>query len=91
VPFVRDGALIGRLAAAIDGPMNVLGGPGTPPVRELETLGVRRVTVGSNIAKAAMTLVRRAAEELQGPGTYEFARGAYGQPDMHRMLIKPGG
>ena len=31
----RDGDLIGRLAVAIDGPMNVLAGPGTPPVDEL--------------------------------------------------------
>ena len=91
VPFVRDGALIGRLAAAISGPMNVLAGPGTPPVPELQALGVKRVTVGSNITKAAMMVVRRAAEELKGAGSYEFARGAPTQPEMHRILAKPGG
>ncbi len=91
VPFVSDGPLIGRLAAAIAGPMNVLAGPATPAVPKLRELGVKRVTVGSNITKAAMTLVRRAAEELLGPGTFEFARGVYGQPDIHRILTDPGG
>ena len=91
VPFVRDGALIGRLASMIEGPMNVLAGPGTPPVPELAKLGVKRVTVGSNITKATLVTIRRAAEELMGPGSYEFARGAPGQPDVHRILAKPGG
>jgi 2-methylisocitrate lyase-like PEP mutase family enzyme len=86
VPFVADGALIGRLAAAIDGPMNVLAGADTPPVPELKALGVRRVTVGSNFAKAALTLVRRGAEELRTTGTFEFCRGAMGQPEIHRIL-----
>ena len=86
VPFVADGPLIGRLAAAIDGPMNVLAGPGTPSVPELKALGVRRVTVGSNFAKAALTLVRRGADELRTTGTYEFARGAMSQPEVHRIL-----
>ena len=91
VPFVSDGALIGRLAASIDGPMNVLAGPNTPAVPMLHEMGVKRVTVGSNFTKAAMTLVRRAAEELRDQGTFEFARDVYTQGDMHRMLTSPGG
>ena len=47
VPFISDGDLIGRVAAAIDGPMNVLAGPDTPSVPQLKALGVKRVTVGS--------------------------------------------
>lgn len=86
VPFVRDAETIGRLTRAIAGPMNVLAGPGTPPVRELEALGVRRVTVGSNIAKAALAAARRAAEELRDQGTYEFARDTYTQPEIHALL-----
>ena len=91
VPFVSDGALIGRLAAAIDGPMNVLAGPNTPAVPVLGELGVKRVTVGSNFTKAAMSLVRRAADELREHGTFEFARDVYTQPEMHRILTDPGG
>jgi 2-methylisocitrate lyase-like PEP mutase family enzyme len=82
----RDGELIARLAAAIHGPLNILAGPGTPPVAELARMGVKRVTVGANIAKAALTLVRRAADELFGPGTYSFAEGIFTQPEVHRIL-----
>jgi 2-methylisocitrate lyase-like PEP mutase family enzyme len=82
----RDGELIARLASAIDGPLNVLAGPGTPPVSELGEMGVRRVTVGSNITKAALLAVRKAAEELAGPGTYSFAEGVYAQPEIHRLI-----
>jgi 2-methylisocitrate lyase-like PEP mutase family enzyme len=88
VPFVRDADTIGRLAAAIDGPMNVLAGPGTPPVAELAALGVKRVTVGSNITKAALVAARNAAEELRDSGSYEFARGAYTQPEIHALIKK---
>jgi len=82
----RDGDLIGRLAAAINGPTNVLAGPGTPPILKLKEMGIRRVTVGGNIAKAAYTLVKTAAEELKNSGTYEFAAGIYSQPEMHRII-----
>lgn len=86
VPFISDGALIGRVAAAVDGPMNVLAGPDTPPVPELKALGVRRVTVGSGFAKAALTLVKKGAEELMTTGTFEFTRGVFSQPEIHRIL-----
>jgi 2-methylisocitrate lyase-like PEP mutase family enzyme len=86
VPFISDGDLIGRVAAAIDGPMNVLAGPDTPSVPELKALGVRRVTVGSGFAKAALTLVQKGAEELKTTGTYEFTRGVFSQPEIHRIL-----
>jgi len=86
VPFVRDAETIGRLAKAIAGPINVLAGPGTPPVKDLAALGVKRVTVGSNIAKAALAAARRAAEELRDAGTYEFARDTWTQPEIHALL-----
>ena len=86
VPFISDGDLIGGVAAAINGPMNVLAGPDTPSVPELKSLGVRRVTVGSGFAKAALSLVQRGAEELRTSGTYEFTRGVFSQPEIHRIL-----
>lgn len=88
VPFISDGALIGQVAAAIDGPMNVLAGPDTPSVPELKALGVRRVTVGSGFAKAALTLVKKGAEELKTTGTFEFTRGVFSQPEIHRILSR---
>jgi 2-methylisocitrate lyase-like PEP mutase family enzyme len=70
VPGVADADTIRRLAAAVGAPLNVIGGPGVPSVPELHALGVARVSVGPGLARAVMAQVRRAAEELLGPGTY---------------------
>ena len=86
VPAVSDAETIGRLAADIDGPINILAGPGSPPLSELQALGVARVSIGSSLARAAYTVARRAAEELLGPGTFTFAEGAISHPDMNRLM-----
>jgi 2-methylisocitrate lyase-like PEP mutase family enzyme len=70
VPFVTDAAIIAKLVQAIDGPVNILALPGTPPVAELEQLGVRRVSVGSGPNRATLAIVRRIAHELRDHGTY---------------------
>jgi 2-methylisocitrate lyase-like PEP mutase family enzyme len=83
---VRDGDLIARLAAAVEGPLNILAGPGSPSVSELETLGVKRVTVGSGFAKATMALVKKGAEEMLAQGTYTFLGDALTQPEIAKIL-----
>lgn len=69
-PGVRDAATIGRLAQAVEGPLNVLAVAGTPPLAELERLGVARVSLGSGPMRATMALLRRTARELREQGTY---------------------
>ncbi|MHA1108530.1 MAG: isocitrate lyase/PEP mutase family protein [Alphaproteobacteria bacterium] len=86
LPFVRDGAVIGDLARAIDGPVNVLAGAGTPSVSELKALGVRRVTVGGSLTRVALTAAREAARELKNHGTFEFARDVLSQGQVHELL-----
>lgn len=86
VPAVADGTLIGRLVKAIAGPLNVLAGPATPPLPELARLGVARVSVGGSLARAALTVVRHVAEELQGPGTFTFAAGIISHAEMNDLL-----
>ncbi len=70
VPGVDDGEAIGRLARAVEGPLNVLAGAGTPTIADLGRLGVKRVSVGSAPLRATLGLVRRIAEELLRQGTY---------------------
>lgn len=67
---VSDRDTIARLAREIDGPLNVLAGPGSPPVAELARLGVRRVSLGSGLHRASLAAARAAAEELLASGTY---------------------
>lgn len=69
VPFVRDAETIAALVRSIRGPVNILAVPGGLSVPELWALGVRRISVGSGIARAAFGLARRAARELLEQGT----------------------
>jgi 2-methylisocitrate lyase-like PEP mutase family enzyme len=86
VPGVSDAALIGRLAKAINAPLNVLGGPKAPPVPEMRALGVRRVSVGGSLSRATLALVRRAAVELRDAGTYGFAADAIPHAEMNKLF-----
>jgi 2-methylisocitrate lyase-like PEP mutase family enzyme len=86
VPFVTDREAIGRLAREISGPLNVLAGVGSPPLQELQRLGVRRVSVGSAIARAAYARARRVAQELLGRGTYDELADTIPYAEMQEIL-----
>lgn len=70
VPGVVDAQTIGALVREVDVPLNVMAGPGSPPIEELGELGVARVSVGPGIALAALAVAERAAVELLEEGTY---------------------
>ena len=70
VPGLTDLQVIHELAEASPLPVNVMAGPGAPPVAELAAAGVRRVSTGTAIAQAAYTLATRAATELLTTGSY---------------------
>jgi len=63
---------IARLVASVERPVNVLALPGLPPIDELATIGVARVSVGGSFAFAALGAVASAASELLQRGTYGF-------------------
>ncbi|MBI5106669.1 MAG: isocitrate lyase/phosphoenolpyruvate mutase family protein [Solirubrobacterales bacterium] len=68
VPGVRDAETIRALVDGMGGPVSVLAGPGSPSVRELEELGVARVSIGPGGMGVAMAALQRAAAELLGGG-----------------------
>jgi 2-methylisocitrate lyase-like PEP mutase family enzyme len=89
VPGVTDAETIERLVAAIDGPLNVLATSATPPVRELQRLGVARVSLGSAPMRATLGLLRRIARELHGTGTYDaLTKGALTYPEANRLFTR---
>lgn len=88
VPFIAEESLIGRLAAAIPGPMNVLAGATTPDVATLTSLGVRRISLGSAPAAHALAAFRRAALEVRDEGTYGFAADRITHAELQVLLSR---
>jgi 2-methylisocitrate lyase-like PEP mutase family enzyme len=86
VPGVTDPRTLAALAQGIGAPLNVMAGPGAPDVAELGRLGAARVSVGSQIAQAAHALVRSAARELLGQGTYGALAGGYEYGELNALL-----
>lgn len=66
-----DPETIASLVAAVNGPINVIGVAGTPPVVELQRLGVARVSTASGPARIAMTATRNLAADLARNGNFE--------------------
>ncbi|MEV6819843.1 isocitrate lyase/phosphoenolpyruvate mutase family protein [Nocardiopsis dassonvillei] len=64
VPGLRDEEEIAALAAALRVPLNILHSPGGPPLRVLAGLGVRRVSCGSLLFRAALHGALAAAEAV---------------------------
>jgi 2-methylisocitrate lyase-like PEP mutase family enzyme len=85
-PGLRDPATIKRLAADVKCPLNILAGPGAPSVRELQALGVARVSLGSGPMRAAMGTLRRIAQEVKSSGTYESLNDAPTHAEMNQLL-----
>lgn len=85
-PGLKDAETIGRLAKAVECPLNILAGVGTPSIPELAALGVARVSVGSGAMRATLGLLRRIAEELKSAGTYTDMEGAIHYSEVNKLL-----
>ncbi|MFA5971824.1 MAG: isocitrate lyase/phosphoenolpyruvate mutase family protein [Lentimicrobiaceae bacterium] len=68
---------ISTLVKEINAPINILSNPGIgaglpPSVRELQDLGVARLSLGSSLMKATLALIKKVADELSQKGTYNI-------------------
>ncbi|KCZ56324.1 isocitrate lyase/PEP mutase family protein [Hyphomonas chukchiensis] len=81
---------IRTVLSAVDRPLNVLMGPrvGFVPMAELEAIGVKRVSMGSALANTAYGALVRAGEELLGPGTLGFLKGAAPGKDLAALMAR---
>ncbi len=66
---------ISTLVKEINAPINILSNPAnagriSPSVRELQDLGVARLSLGSSLMKATLALIKKVADELLEKGTY---------------------
>jgi len=86
-PGVKDQETIAQLARGVAGPLNILATVGTPPVAELQQLGVARVSVGSGPMRATLGFLGRMARQLREEGTFSLMTdGALSYSDANRLV-----
>lgn len=87
-PGLRTKEDIAGVVSSVDRPVNVLMGlPGVQlNLAELSEMGVKRVSVGSGLSRAALGAFLRAAREMKEHGTFTFANEAANYRDVSEML-----
>jgi 2-methylisocitrate lyase-like PEP mutase family enzyme len=80
--------VIGTVAKEVKAPISILAGPQSPGVRELQDLGVARVSYGSAFLKAAIGAAKRLALEIQQKGSVNGLKEAMQTPEISALLTK---
>jgi len=81
---------IQAVCASVKKPVNVLAAlKGAPhlSVSELAALGVRRISLGSALSRAAMSAFIRASREIKEKGTFTFAAETYSLGEIGDLII----
>jgi 2-methylisocitrate lyase-like PEP mutase family enzyme len=87
-PGIRNEQDLAAIVAALDRPVNaVMGLQGVRlTLATLTEIGVRRVSVGSALSRAALGAFLRAAQEMRDHGSFEFSDQAVSYHDISSML-----
>lgn len=82
---------IRTVCASVTKPVNALVGlkGETFSVADLEALGVRRISVGSALSRAALGAFVRAAREIREHGTFAFANEAIPYAEANDLMVGP--
>jgi 2-methylisocitrate lyase-like PEP mutase family enzyme len=87
IPAVVDEALIANLVRDIALPLNLLAFPGLPQADVLRRLGVRRLSAGGGVARAALNHVHALAKTFLAQGSAAiFAGGEITSPQLNDMM-----
>jgi 2-methylisocitrate lyase-like PEP mutase family enzyme len=78
-----------KVCSALKKPVNVLAGLGPTPltVGQLAAAGVRRISVGGALSRAALGAVLDAAREIKAQGTFGFASRAASFKDISAFML----
>jgi len=89
-PGLRTKEDITTVVRSVDRPVNVIMGlQGVPlGVAELSEIGVKRISVGSALARTALGAFVRAAKEMKDHGTFTFAEDAPKYADLNAMFAR---
>jgi 2-methylisocitrate lyase-like PEP mutase family enzyme len=83
---LHSAEVVGTVAKEVKAPISILAGPQSPGVRELQDLGVARVSYGSAFLKAALGAVKRLAAEIQQKGSIAGLKEGLQTPEISALL-----
>jgi 2-methylisocitrate lyase-like PEP mutase family enzyme len=88
-PGLRELEPIRTVCAALGKPVNVLAGVGSAPlsVEQLAAVGVRRISLGSALARAALGAFLDAAREIKERGTFTFMSRSASIKDLDPFML----
>ena len=88
-PGVKDAETIAKLVKEVNGPLNILAVASTPPIKELERLGVARVSCGSGPMRATLGLLRRIVKQIRDEGSFSLmTEGAIPYAEANQLFEK---
>ena len=90
-PGLRTAADIRAVTSSVDRPVNVIMGLAGVhlSVADLAGLGVKRISVGSALARAAIGAFMAGAREMAASGTFTFGDDAMPHAEINAMFAKP--
>ncbi len=86
VPGLAELDTIRTITTAFDAPVNVLAGPGFPSLDQLRGAGVRRISVGNDVAAVAYATAEAAAASILSTGSFDALSGGVAYPDMQQLF-----
>ena len=86
--FLHSAETIGTVAKEVQAPISILAGPQSPSVKELQDLGVARVSYGSGFTKAAITATKRLAQEILEKGTCNMLEDGMQTPEITALVAR---
>jgi len=79
---------IREVAKEVKAPISILAGPPSPSVKELQDLGVARVSYGSGFMKAAISGAKKLAQEILEKGTCTMLKEGMQTPEIVALVSK---
>ena len=85
VPGISDKKTLGDLVRDVDGPISFGMGATQHPLSfdEIAELGVRRISTGGGLSRAAFSCIHRAAKNILNGGTFDYLDNAISDPDIN--------
>lgn len=92
VPDLSDIKSLGRLVQDVDGPISFGMGASAQPlsIGVLAEIGIRRISTGGGLPRAAFSLVRNAAAEILTSGTFGYLENAISDSNINKYFLQHG-